>query len=80
MNRLYKKYIDVIVQMDKNGIITPLSIIFDDIQYPIDRILEIKKSHSRVGGSGILFKCRIQHQERHLYLERNRWFIESTKP
>ena len=80
MNRLYKKYIDVIVKMDKYGKLTPLSIIFEDHQYPIDRILEIKQSHSRVGGSGILFKCRIQHQVRHIFLERDRWFIESTKP
>lgn len=80
MTQLYKKYIDVIARFDKFGNIVPLSIIFDTHQYPIDRILEIKQSNSRVGGNGILYKCRIQHQVRHIYLERNRWFIESTKP
>lgn len=76
----YKRYIDVVAHIDRNGMIKPLIIVFDDQKYHIDKILEIKKTHSQVGGSGIRYRCRIQNQERNLFLERNRWFIESTKP
>lgn len=76
----YKRYIDVVAHIDTHGEIKPLMIIFDHKKYPIDRILEIKKAHSQVGGSGIRYRCRIQNQERNIFLERNRWFIESLQP
>lgn len=76
----YKRYIDVVAHIDKYGEIRPLIIIFEHEKYQIDKILEIKKAHSQVGGSGIRYRCRIQNQERNLFLEKNRWFIESTKP
>ena len=50
------------------------------MEYPIDRVLEIRKSASQVGGCGILYRCRIAGVERNLFLERTRWFIESAKP
>lgn len=79
--KLYKRYIAVYQQVDKEGTITPLSILWeDDVTYPIDRILEIRDAVSEVGGCGRLYRCRIGGQIRNLYYERNRWFIESTKP
>lgn len=76
----YKRYIDVVAHINQYGEIKPLMIIFEHRKYPIDKILEIKQAHSQVGGSGIRYRCRIQNQERNLFLERNRWFIESSKP
>lgn len=76
----YKKYIDVVVHINPYGDIRPLIIVFNHKKYPIDKIIEIKKAHSQVGGSGIRYRCRIQNQERNLFLERNRWFIESMNP
>lgn len=73
----YKKYIDVVVHINKVGAIKPLFIIFDDEKYAIDRILQIKKAASPLGGSGILYECKIQNSVRHLFLEKDRWFIES---
>lgn len=76
----YKKYIDVVVHMNPMGEMMPLLILFEGHKYKIDRILQIKQAHSQVGGSGVLYRCRIQNQERNLFFERNRWFIESMKP
>lgn len=75
--KLYKKYIDVVIHVNTLGEVMPLFIIFNSQKYPIDKVLQIKKSASPVGGSGILYECRIQNNVRNLYLERNRWFIES---
>ena len=76
----YKRYVDVVVLVDKHAEMTPLFLIFDTKKYAIDRVLQIKRASSVVGGSGVLYRCRIQNQERNLFLERNRWFIESMKP
>ena len=78
---LYKRYVDVVALIDKQGNLTPLILRWDNgVQYPIDRILEVRKAVSEVGGSGILYRCRIQNHQRKLFYENNRWFIESTKP
>ena len=78
---LYKRYVDVITLIDRQGKLKPLILIWEDgLQYPIDRILEVRNAMSEVGGCGILYRCRIQNAERKLFYERNRWFIESTKP
>ncbi len=76
----YKRYVDVVVLVDKHAEMTPLFLVFDNKKYAIDRVLKIKKASSVVGGSGVLYRCRIRNQERNLFLERNRWFIESLKP
>ncbi len=81
MMQLYKRYVSVICLVDKEGKIKPLMIVWENGEkYPIDRILEIRNATSEVGGCGVLYRCRIQNQERRLFYERNRWFIESTKP
>lgn len=78
---LYKKYIEVVALINKVGDLTPLFIIWDNnIKYPIDKIIEVRKAHSTVGGSGILYVCKINGQTRRLFYERYRWFIESYKP
>ncbi len=76
----YKRYVDVDVWMGKDGQLIPKVIYWQNIGYPIDQIIKIRESYSIVGGGGILYECLIQKQKRHLFYERNRWFIESTKP
>lgn len=77
----YKRYVEVIVSIDKYGNLTPLYILWEDgIKYKIHKF-EIKGHRaSVVGGSGILYVCCIQGQNRNLYYERNRFFIESYHP
>lgn len=79
--KLYKRYVDVVVLNTKLAKLTPLFIVWDNNnKYPIDKILQIKKAHSSVGGGGIMYLCLIQNQRRKLYYERDRWFIESFTP
>ncbi len=80
----YKRYVDVIVHISKDGKQLPLYIYWDERgvqqKFKIDKILEIRHSASCVGGCGILYRCRILGQERNLFYERNRYFIESERP
>lgn len=78
---MYKKYVNIVALVDKEGKLTPLILVWDNgVKYKIDKILEIKKGASVTGGCGILYRCRIMNQERKLFYERNRWFMESEKP
>ncbi len=78
---LYKRYVDVVTLMKKDGSMLPVLLVWDNgIKYSIDRIVEVRKAASQVGGCGILYKCKIEGKERNLFFERNRWFIESLKP
>lgn len=78
---LYKRYVDVVLKQQKNGQITPMYIEWDNgKRYKIDRIISTERRSSPVGGCGIRYACMIQGKRRNLYLEKNRWFIESTQP
>lgn len=78
---LYKRYVSVVVEVDKNGVPKPLYIKWDNgVYYKIDRILEKRNAMSVVGGGGILYLVRINDKERKLFFERTRWFIESYNP
>jgi hypothetical protein len=80
MKRWYKKYVDVVVLVNRYGEISPLFVVVDSFKYPIDKVLEVRNAHSQVGGSGVRYRCRIQNQERNLFYEKNRWFMESLHP
>ena len=49
-------------------------------KYKIDRIISAERRASPVGGCGMRYACMIQGKRLNLYLEKDRWFIESTKP
>jgi hypothetical protein len=79
--QLYKRYVDVISVQKKDGRVIPLYICWDNgRKYHIDKILSTERRASQVGGCGIRYVCRIQGSERNLFLEKNRWFIESFQP
>lgn len=78
---LYKRYIDVITLQKKDGQIRPLYICWEDgRKYHIDKVISVEQRASQVGGCGMRYVCRIQGAERNLFLEKNRWFIESYQP
>jgi len=78
---LYKKYINVLTMIDKQGRMVPKAISWDNgAEYVIDRVLEVRNAASVVGGGGVLYRCRILGEERNLFFERTRWFIESERP
>lgn len=78
---LYKRYVEMMEYVSTDGTIIPKILIWENgAQYPIDRVLEVKKAASSVGGCGVLYKCRIQGQVKHLFREKDRWFVESKRP
>ena len=76
----YKKNIEVISIIKKDGTYVPLSISTGNNHYDIDRIIEVRQANSQVGGSGLMYRIIIQDQERRIFVKQNRWWIESTKP
>ena len=78
---LYKRYVNVIVETDRLGQLKPLYIRWENQQlFKVDKILEVRKAVSVVGGAGILYRILVNGQEKHLFYEINRWFIESKAP
>lgn len=78
---LYKRYVDVVTYITKKGEITPVCLIWDNKQYPIDKVIQTRKAASVVGGCGILYKCKIGGHMRNLFWEDDkRWFLESFQP
>lgn len=84
MMKLYKKYVDMMTIVDKQGNVTPFAMLWDTPEgkrvIKIDKIYEVRKAASIVGGCGILFKCRLDNKDRNFFYEKNRWFIESYYP
>lgn len=87
MQLLYKKYIDVVMLVNKMGDITPLAVIWNDERYEIDKIIRHKpQCHSKnCGGGGQMFAIQINGATRTIYYEymppyKYRWFIESLRP
>lgn len=76
-----KLYVDVIVLNTKEGQIKPLMIVWQNgVKYAIDKISQVTKAASTIaGGSGIRYTCQIQGQQRYLFLEEDKWFIEKKE-
>lgn len=74
----YKKYVAVIVRFDTEGKMTPLSILWEDGRtYEIDRVTDcIRAATLKSGGQGLRYTCRIRGQQRYLFFDDTRWFIE----
>jgi len=68
----------VIVRFEAEGKLRPLMIEFDESRkYPVDRVLDVRRAACEsVGGVGDRYTCRIQGQERYLWFEKGRWFVE----
>lgn len=78
---LYKRYVNVIAEIDKYGNLRPLYIRWDNNElFKIDKIIESRQAVSEVGGNGLLFLVLIQGKKRKMFYEINRWFIESYSP
>ncbi|MBR5049356.1 MAG: hypothetical protein IKX74_06935 [Erysipelotrichaceae bacterium] len=73
-----KQFVDVICLYQRTGQIKPLYILWEDgSRYAIDRITQIVPAASlRSGGMGLRYTCRIGSQQRYLFLEEGKRFIE----
>ncbi|MDD6251984.1 MAG: hypothetical protein ACI4HJ_00915 [Ruminococcus sp.] len=74
-----KEYVSVTARFDSDGNLLPITLHWKDGRnFDIDRVLDIRYAASlKAGGAGIRYSCRIAGQNRYLFLEENRWFVDS---
>lgn len=77
---LYRKYIDVIVVIDREGNVRPLEIIWEDEngkeRFKIDKVIKSHKTKSNRGQDVIVYECIIEGKRKELYYDNKRWFVE----
>ncbi len=73
-----KVYIDVYAVMLQDGTVKPRRFLWEDgATYMIDRILHITPAAStKVGGRGIRYTVMIAGQEKYIFREDDKWFVE----
>jgi hypothetical protein len=76
-----KVFVDVIAKHTSEGHIIPLSVMWKDgRQFDVDRVIDVRKAASlKVGGCGWRYTCRIQGKETFLFLDNDKWFVESRE-
>ena len=74
-----KVYVTVNAEHKPDGSCRPKTIrLENDAEYEIDKILQIYRCASTVGGKGIRYTIRIGRTETNLFDEQNgRWFVEA---
>ena len=74
----YKTYVRVRAEFDTDGHIIPMQIVWEDERvFEIDRVLDIRRCAStKAGGLGLRYTVRIAAQQRYLFYEDPRWFVE----
>ena len=74
-----KVYVTVIAVHKLDGSCTPKIIrMADKREYTIDKVLQVCRAKSEVGGHGIRYTIKIGRCETHLFDECNgRWFVEA---
>lgn len=75
-----KQYVSVEARFDEDGNLLPLRICWEDgRRFEIDKITDVRFAPSlKSGGVGLRYTCRIGSNQRYLYFDENRWFIERT--
>ncbi len=77
-----KRYLDVEALFQADGEIIPVSFLWENEdgsvkRYEIDRILgHCRRASMKAGGVGECYTVMVRGEERNMYLEMNRWFIE----
>lgn len=75
-----KQYVSVTAKFDPDGNLLPLIIHWNDGRnFEIDRVTDIRYAASlKAGGMGIRYTCRIAGAQKYLFLEENRWFVDTN--
>lgn len=73
-----KVYVEVTAKFDTDGIMMPVSFIWEDgTVYQIDRIKAKERCASqKAGGTGIMYTVMVDGKECHLFYEFDKWFME----
>lgn len=76
-----KVYVDVVAKIDSDGLITPLSVIWEDgRRYVIDKVVQIKRAYAtKVGGTGIRYTISVKGKITYLFEDEGKWFVEARK-
>lgn len=76
-----KVFVDILASWTKEGKILPRVVKWEDgTKYRIDKILDIRRAASlKAGGAGIRYTVRIGNRETYLFLEDDKWFVESRE-
>ena len=79
--RYQKIYVAIELLMRTDGTMRPTQLIWENgVSYPIDRVLHVTPAASlKVGGCGIRYTVVIGGQQRHLFFENGRWFVEARR-
>lgn len=74
-----KVYIEVIAKYNQEGQVRPLKIVWEDGRvFEISRITDIRPAASlKSGGIGLRYTCIINTKPVYLFLDDNKWFIET---
>ena len=77
-----KQYVSVTAIFDEDGNLLPINIMWDDgRKFPIDKVTDVRFAASlKAGGAGIRYTCQIGGNERYLFLEDQRWFVDAKQP
>ena len=76
-----KVFVEVTAKFDTEGIITPLSLLWEDgTVYEIDRVLDVRRAASlKAGGIGIRYTVKIDGKQSYLYYEEPKWIVEAKE-
>ncbi len=74
-------FVEVIEKFTKDGKKVPLIIKWEDGRcFYIDKVTDVRRAASlKAGGQGIRYRCRINGKETYLWLEEDKWFVDSKK-
>ena len=78
----FKVYVDVNEDRLKDGLLIPLSFIWEDgNRYEIDKVIDVRPAAStKAGGAGMRYQVRIHGLDKYMFLEEShgvsRWFME----
>ncbi len=74
-----KKYIDVLAKFRSDGTIVPIAFFNEEgTKYFISRITAmINAASMKCGGLGLRYTCYLGNKMFYLYLEDNKWFLDS---
>jgi len=79
-NSRFKIYVSVELIVDEDGRTMPTAIIWEDgHRYSIDKVKDVRYAASqKAGGIGTRYTCLIMGQQRYLYFEDPKWFVEKN--
>lgn len=75
----FKKYVNVLEIRRKDGTLEPKEIIFDNKRYKIEKFEFKQYGNSHAGSGGKHYTIWINGHVHEMFLEKDKWFIETMK-